>query len=206
MRDPGCELPNTHFTTFGEYPCDLSWRGFTDMARLLELFGRQLEDGLDLRIFAGEAAERLELCYVDASVLVQLVTDVEANHPADDQMVGAELEHPVQKTLHAHRRLLYPRSRDGVAGSRSQTRLLKLVGLGRMAPGRLVHRVREGQGYDVDHELSHLRDVAQGVFGVGWVIRTRTHAYAEHGRVAVGSTLQKVPLTAHPSGLGVTSK
>jgi hypothetical protein len=107
--------------------------GFTDMAHLLEIFGRQLEDGLDLRIFAGEAAEQLELRYVDASVLVQLVTDVEANYPADDQMVGAELEHPVQKTLHAHRLLLYPRSRDGVAGSRSQTRLLKLVGLGRMA-------------------------------------------------------------------------
>src|SRR5215212_1290663 len=144
MRDPGCELPNTHFTTFGEYPCDLSWRGFTDMARLLELFGRQLEDGLDLRVVAGEAAERLELRYVDASVLVQLLTDVEANHPADDKMVGAELEHPLQNTLHAHSRLLYSRSPNNLTASSSEPRLLELVGLGRMRPRRLIHRVPEG--------------------------------------------------------------
>jgi hypothetical protein len=152
----------------------------------LEIFGRQLEDSLDLSVVAGEAAERLELRHVDASVLIQLVTDVETNHPADDQMVGAELEYPVQKTLHAQRRLLYPRSRDDFAWSRSETRLLKLVGLRRMGPRRLVHRVREGQGYDVDHELTHLGDVTQGIFGIRRLIRARTHAYAEHGWVAGG--------------------
>ncbi len=85
----------------------------------LEIFGRQLEDGLDLRVVAGKAAERLELCHVDASVLVQFVMHVEANHPAYDQMVGAEPEYPVEETLHAHRSLLYSRSRDDLARSRS---------------------------------------------------------------------------------------
>src|SRR5919205_1835788 len=127
---------------------------------LLEILRGQLEDGLYLRVVAGKATERLELRYVDTSVLVQLIADVEANHPAYDQMVGAETEYPVEKTLHAHRCLLYSRCRDDLARSRSETRPVKLVGLGRVAFGRLVHRVREGQGYDVDHELSHLRDVA----------------------------------------------
>src|SRR4051794_5853382 len=153
---------------------------------MLEILPGQLEDGIDLCVVAGKAAERLELRHVDASVLVQLITDVEANHPANDQMVSAELEYPVQNTLHAHRRLLYSRSRNDFAASRCEACLLKLIGLGRVGLRRLVHRVRERQGYDVDHELSHSRDVVQGVFGIGRLIHAGAQTYADHGWVAGG--------------------
>jgi NADPH2:quinone reductase len=179
--------------------------GLETLDVLLEIPRGQLEDGLDLRVAAGEAAERLQLRHVDAPVLVQLVANVEANHPADDQMVGAEREDPVQQALQVH-----PASSTREAATTPQGAGVRPALWNSSASGGwflddpyiVFESSRETMlitNSPVSSILSRVSLVSKEPLHPG------TQAYAEHRRVAVGSILQKVPLTTKPSSVGITS-
>jgi hypothetical protein len=124
---------------------------------------RQVENGIDLGIRSGQARDRLQPNCVYAACFVELVSDVEADDTPDHQEVYAQRHHLLQRALHAHPSLFYPRSRYDLTGRRGEPSEFELVGFRWVFFRGLVHSVREGQRDYVDYELARLQYVLMSI-------------------------------------------